>query len=97
MKKECERQIDITVRKAVKEESDSIKAKLQSLKTLQLENRKAVSQRLNELKDRVATLKKGSGDGIQEMVRRQVMESCVDMKAQLTREFEDRLRKVDTI
>lgn len=31
------------------------------------------------------------------MVRRQVLESCGDLKAQLTREFEDRLRKVDTI
>ena len=31
------------------------------------------------------------------MVRKQVMESCVDMKAQLTREFEERLRNTDKI
>ena len=70
VKKECERRVDVALRQMVKEESDGVKAKLQNLKTLQQENRKAVSKRLAELKDRVATLKKGSGDGIQELVRR---------------------------
>ena len=50
VKKECERRIDVSLRQMVNEESEQVKGKLQNLKSLQSENRKAVSQRLKELK-----------------------------------------------